>query len=111
MAVSPGASAGAVLVALGPGVVLAASGPAPPLLWLRRGGVGAHGEGDDLGAEQRLCVEGCSPVHSGGGDLTHESWSRESFCGQSHSWPVRAAVPNLVALGTGAPVRIWCLTT
>lgn len=69
MAVSPGASAGAVLVALGPGVVLAASGPAPPLLWLRRGGVGAHGEGDDLGAEQPLCVEGCSPVHSGGGGV------------------------------------------
>lgn len=69
MAVSPGASAGAVLVALGPGVVLAASGPAPPLLWLRRGGVGAHGEGDDLRAEQPLCVEGCSPVHSGGGVL------------------------------------------
>lgn len=66
MAVSPGASAGAVLVALGPGVVLAASGPAPPLLWLRRGGAGAHGEGDDLWAEQPLCVEGCSPVHLGG---------------------------------------------
>lgn len=91
MAVSAGASAGAVLVA---------SGPAQPLLWLQRGGWGCVG----------VCVSSPSAwkaaVLCTWRGLTHESWAREPARGQSHSWPVRAAVPNLVALGTGAPVRI-----